>query len=282
MRSVERVSRILIVFAEKGLDPLGVSEIARRAGLPKSLTFRVLTSLTATGFLEKDERARYGLGRRIVELGLAALRCGELADASMPHMQRLSDETEETITLTLRVGYERTYVAQVVSRQDVRKTVRIGERYPLYAGNSGRAILAWFTEAERAAYFASVPLVPLTPATICDRGALERALAEVRQKGYAVSKGERDAWSAGVGAPIFDVHGRVSAAMSVCAPIARLVRERCDRYGELVRDAARSVTETMSGRMPSVETGQEGWRSTASWIPANTCARRGKREKVRA
>ena len=258
---------------------MGVTEVARRVGFPKSLAFRILISLTATGFLEKDAHARYRLGPRIVELGLAALRSDELADAALPQMQRLSDRTQETITLTLRVGYERTYVAQVTSRQEVRKTVRIGERYPLYAGNSGRAILAWFSPHEVAEYFASVPLLPLTPSTICDRAALEVSMAEVRRKGYAVSQGERDQWSAGVGAPIFDAYGHVTGALSICAPIARLEPRNCDLYGELVSEAARAVTEAMGGQEPAEQARASRTPSTP-WKKRTTSGGRG--EGVRA
>ena len=257
---MERVAEILLTFAESA-DPLGVSEVARRVGLAKSLVFRVLTSLVQAGFLQKAPDARYWFGPRALQVGLAALRSRDVVGASMPHMQRLCECTQETITLSLRVGNERTYAAQVVSQQDVHKSVRTGERYPLYAGNSGRAILAWFTLDEFKAYLASVPLERLTPITICDATELRRNLAEVRERGYAVSYGERDPWSAGIGAPIFDISARVLGAISVCAPIGRLPIGDTDRIGRLVQETAAAV---------SVELGYSG--VDVLWSPADTCS----------
>ena len=48
MESVERVSNVLLAFAS-GEPDLGVSEIARRLGLPKSAVHRTLTALCRTG-----------------------------------------------------------------------------------------------------------------------------------------------------------------------------------------------------------------------------------------
>ena len=249
LQSVERVTQILLTVAESR-QPLGVSDLARHTGLAKSLVFRVLTSLVAAGLLCKGHDTRYRLGPRAAEIGLAALRFPDVVGVSMHHMHDLSRHTQETITLTLRVANERTYAAQVVSQQDVRKTVKTGELLPLYAGNAGRAMLAFFSPDELDGYLASVELAPLTAATVCDPVLLRWTLAEVRTVGYAVSHGERDPWSAGVGAPIFDGSGRVIAAISVCAPIGRLSAEKCREYGPLVKAAAARVTADLGGSIP--------------------------------
>ena len=253
MQSVERMSQILAVLGRTDCESLGVSDIARQLDLPKSLVFRMLTSLTESGLVHKADDARYTLGSLSLELGVAALKRRDITDACLPWMQRLSDETEETVTLSLLLGHERTYRAQIQSVQDVRKTVRIGARYPLYAGNAGRAMLAYFSDEELARYLDSVELKRLTEMTLCDHEALMQSLKEVRRCGFAVSHGERDQWSAGVGAPIFDVHEQVIAAISICAPIARLSAEICVPYGEKVKTAARHITREIGGRMPPLE-----------------------------
>jgi len=218
---------------------LGVSEMARKLALPKSVVHRALDALVETGLVARDhETARYRLGPRALELGLAAVGAPDVRTLALPIMQELVRESGETATLSLLVGTERIYAAQVESPQEVRMTVEVGRRYPVYAGASGRAILAYFSQEEVARYLDRTPLDALTPSTITDRKRLERDLAKVRDHGYAASSGERDPWAAAVAAPILPGGRRVIGSMSICGPRTRLTPERVAGFGELVRRGA--------------------------------------------
>lgn len=238
IQAIERTSRILLSFAE-GEPLLGVSEIARKLTLPKSVVHRALDALVETGLVARDrETSRYRLGPRALELGLAAVGAPDVRTLALPIMQELVRESGETATLSLLVGVERVYVAQVESLQEVRMTVEVGRRYPIYVGASGRAILAHFSPEEIGRYLDRTALDALTPSTITDRKRLERELAKVRAQGYASSSGERDPWAAAVAAPILPSGRRVIGSMSICGPRTRLSAERVARYGEVVRRGA--------------------------------------------
>ncbi|TAM75655.1 IclR family transcriptional regulator [bacterium] len=238
IQAIERTSRILLSFVE-GEPLLGVSEIARKLALPKSVVHRALDALVETGLVARDrETSRYRLGPRALELGLAAVGAPDVRTLALPIMQELVRESGETATLSLLVGVERVYVAQVESPQEVRMTVEVGRRYPIYAGASGRAILAYFSQEEVGRYLDRTALDALTPSTITDRKRLERELAKVRAHGYAASSGERDPWAAAVAAPILPSGRRVIGSMSICGPRTRLSTERVAMYGEVVRHGA--------------------------------------------
>ena len=53
--SVDRAVQLLAVVAEFGTDGLGVSELARRTGLPKSTVFRLVTTLEENGAVERHQ-----------------------------------------------------------------------------------------------------------------------------------------------------------------------------------------------------------------------------------
>ena len=140
MPTVDRTARVLLAFAGTSPD-LGVSEIAAETGLVKSTVHRTLTALVDSGLVARDGRsARYRLGPRATELGMAALGTGDIRHLALPTLLELRDATGETATASLLVGRQRVYVAQVESHASVRMTVEIGARFPLYAGASGRAI----------------------------------------------------------------------------------------------------------------------------------------------
>jgi len=245
MQSVERTCNVLLSF--KAEEPvLGVSEIARRLGLPKSAVHRTLDSLVRMGLVARDRSSsRYRLGPRAADLGFAALGTPDIRGLALPVLQELVRHTRETATLSLLSGHERFYAAQVEGPQDVKMSIEIGKRCPLYAGASGRAILAYFAPAQLDAYLSSTPLAPLTEKTITSREKLVEQLELVRRQGYSVSLGERDPWAGAVAAPVFlgDV---LVGSISVCGPHNRFNPEKVAEYGELVKDETAQLSRQLA------------------------------------
>ncbi len=251
LQVTERIVRVLKAFSESG-TALGVSELARRLELPKSVVHRTLTSLVRTGFLQREEASgRYRLGPEAIGLGLAALGRVDLVEIALPHMEVLRSRTGETVTLSVRVGSARVYVAQLVSPQDVKMTVEIGRRWPLYAGASGRAMLAMLPPADLEQHFATVQLVPLTDRTIVAEEALRASLAEVRAQGYAVSLGERDPWAGAVAAAVITPARGVLGAVSVCGPLPRFTEDRVAAFVPALKEAVQGIGERL-GAAPHV------------------------------
>lgn len=243
MQTVERAMAVLsVIGAEK--RPLGVTEIARSLDLPKSAVHRTLGTLVDTGFVEKDdESSRYYLGPRATDLGMAAIGNPDIRAAAVPVLEQLSERTEETTTLSVLVGKHRIYVSQIEAPRPVRMMVKVGVRFPLYAGASGKAILSYLTPSRREAYLHGVALEPLTPDTITSREQLEQEIERIREAGYAVSFGERDPWAAAVAAPVVSSDGTVVGSMSVCGPRARFGAEKIVDYGRAVVEATRLLSE---------------------------------------
>lgn len=240
--SLERAVAVLDLFATTGSPTLGVTEIARQLTLPKAVVHRILSSLRAAGYVNFDEGShRYRLGSAVLRLGAAYLRQLDVRDLARGPMEELSEATHETSTLSIRSGWTRVYVHQVVPRTDVRMEVELGRPYPLHAGSSSKAFLAYLSEPEIDDYLAR-PLVALTPNTIVDPEALRREVALVRARGFAVSRGERQPDAASVAAPILDANGRPVAVMSVCGPIERFQRRADNAAGHLLE-----VTRSLSG-----------------------------------
>lgn len=237
---------VLLAFTED--SELGVSEIAHELNLPKSAVHRMLTSLLSTGFIEKSEpTGRYRLGAKAVEFGLAALGTPGIRESVLPVMEELSRDTQETVTLSARIGGERVYVGQIEGPTTVRMKVNIGARYPLYAGASGRAILSFLPHGERNAYLTVTTLAALTRETIVTRDELESEIRSVRRRGYAVSRGERDPWAAAVAAPVLTSRGRVIESLSVCGPRQRFDPRHVRECGDAVRRAA-ELLSSQTGR----------------------------------
>lgn len=241
--TVERAADVLLHFASVPGHDLGVTEIAEGLGLPKAAVHRVLASLRGRGLVELDERThRYSLGVAAMKLGMAYLERIDVRAMARPYLVDLCATTRETATLSVPLGKQsRIYVDQVLPDREVLMSVTQGEPYPLHAGASSRALLAFQPRERIETYLALPELDRLTSGTIVDRDALRADLEDVRSQGWAMSVAERKEGAASVAAPVRDHEGRAVAVISVCGP-----SERFMEGVDACRDALLEATAALS------------------------------------
>jgi IclR family acetate operon transcriptional repressor len=242
--TIDRALAVLEALADRG-EPMGITELAARIGLPKSVVHYHLSALTRNRYVISRD-GRYGLGYAAAKLGTNAYAHSDLRGRANPIMTTLREASEETVTLSSLLGRERIYVDQLVSPHEIKMSVELGRPYPLHAGASGKAMLAFLPAPLRESILASV-LGRLTDRTITDRHALESELVMVRELGTAASRGERQTGAASVAAPIFDGQ-MVIGSMSVCGPEYRFDDAAVTRYRILVKNAAAQISNDLSRR----------------------------------
>lgn len=223
---VERALDVLRCFGRAGQATLGVTEIADELGLSKAVVHRTLSAFRSRGFLEIEESThRYRLGPELLLLGLRHLDQIDVRSLGRQTLADLVAATDETATLSVRVGWTRVYLDQVTPNRDVKMVVQLGEPFPLHAGASSKALLAFLPAAEQEEYLALHSLSPVTPHTITDPDRLRKELDSIRATGYAVSFSERDASASSVAAPVFGHEGAPVGVISVCGPVERFRAE---------------------------------------------------------
>lgn len=244
LTSVERAADVLLLFARARSRTLGITEIAAELGMSKAAVHRVLASLRGRGLVELNEvTRRYLLGPAAMTLGLRYLAWLDVRQLALPELRVLSAATEETATLSLRTGDTRVYVDQVTPLREVIMSVTIGVPFPLHAGASSKAFLA-FLPAEHIAAYLRQDLNPLTENTVIDAGRLNRELGQIRERGWAESSGERQPGAGSVAAPVLDHRGQPIAVLSVCGPAERFAARASDCAARLL-----AVTRRLSATM---------------------------------
>ena len=128
-------------------------------------------------------------------------------------------------------------------------TVPLGTPFPLHAGASSKAFLAFLAEPEREEYLTGRTLEALTDHTLIDATPLRSQLAAIRERGYAVSFGERQVGAGSVAAPVLDHEGSPAAVISVCGPVER-IRGHVDGIAATLLPETRSLSEKL-GYQPS-------------------------------
>jgi DNA-binding IclR family transcriptional regulator len=136
------------------------------------------------------------------------------------------------------------YLDQYESPQEIKMKVELGRPYPLHAGASSRAILAFMPEETRETVIAN-GLERLTPETVGDPEALRRLLNDTRSTGYSTSRGERQHGAGSVAAPVLGMDGEVAGAISVCGPVSRFDSAAVEWYVPLVCQAAAEISRSL-------------------------------------
>jgi DNA-binding IclR family transcriptional regulator len=245
LSSVNNAARLLKLFLSR--EPaLGVSEIARRMGLAKSTAHRLLTTLSAEGLIEQDPATGgYRLGIVMFELGEAVRVHLDLHTACAPVMASLREQTRESTQVGVLSGHEVVYVDRLESAYSLRLFTETGRRVPVHCTSSGKVLLAHLAPSELDRMLDAAPLTALTPHTVTDREALTAELDRIRGRGWSEAVQEREIGVASVAAPIRDAKGKVVAAISIGAPVARLGAAQRRRLGPVIAEAGEAASRRL-------------------------------------
>lgn len=236
---LERGVHVLQSFRPTG-NPMSMSEIARRTGLPKTTAHRLIEELTELGLLERT-REQYVLGRPLFELGELVPVKHRLREAALPFMQDLYEATHETIHLGVRDDLDVLYVEKIRGHSGVDVPSRVGGRLPLSSTGVGKTLLA-FSKDDLVRQVVSRPLRRLTDHSITDPKVLEGELATIRSAGVGYDHEEATDGVSCVAAPVL-VKGEPVAAISITVPTSHL---QPARLAPAVKTAALGLSRTLS------------------------------------
>lgn len=253
--AVERAVDVLSYLAEHG--EATVTDLSRALGSGTTAIHRILTALRRKGLVDQEPLTeRYRLAWGIVALARPVRGEAGLRDVARPAMQRLLELTEETITLGVKSGNERLCVEQIEGPHEVRWVGSVGQWSPLYAGATGRAILAGMLDVEIDEYLDGVNRYSFTTRTLTDRTALRADVEATRRAGFSLADSDRIEGLVGISAPVFDRSGHVIAAMTIGVPANRAPTDP-RAWGVPLAEAAAKVSQVLG----YVGAGLEGLRA---------------------
>jgi IclR family pca regulon transcriptional regulator len=223
VQSLARGLAVIRAFDDANPE-LSLSEVARRADMPRAAARRFLRTLETLGYVRAsgDGSSRvFALTPRVLELGFSYLSALSLPEIVQPHLERLSRAVDESVSAAVLDGTDIVYIARVPTRRIMSVRITIGTRFPAYATSMGRVLLAGMTgDGTDAAVEASV-LAPLTERTVTDPDAFRAELSRVREQGWSLVDGELEPGLRSVAAPLHSRSGAVVAALNVSTSATR-------------------------------------------------------------
>ena len=226
-----------------------VTELAAKVGLHKSQVSRILRTFEAHGFIQRHN-LHYRLGDVFGTYASILRSEPSLSILARPIMERLSKQTQGTVLLKVREGRETITIERVESEHFLRLSYPLGLRLPLNVSSSGKVLLAYMTKSQREQFYRGKYFQKFTEKTKTKAADLEKDIALVTRRGYAVSDEEHLLGARGVASPIFGRNGEVEATLGLGLPTVLLPAKKIGDTGSAVQRAAMEIS-LLLGYQPS-------------------------------
>lgn len=240
-QAIDRAASLIaaVVHAD---EPLSFLDLHEESGLPRSTTSRLLAALERTELLERNAAGSYVAGPLFWLYAARHDPWEELVRLAQPTLDRIGDDTGETVNLSVTRGDRVVQVAQVDTSYLLGTKDWTQIDVPVHCSALGKVMLAY-----HALELPPGQLEQVTPATITDREVLTRQLAQVARRGYASTIDELELGLTGVAAVVRGSGGEAIAALGVSGPNPRL-EDRLDEIGRLLNDRAEQLSGLLRRR----------------------------------
>jgi IclR family KDG regulon transcriptional repressor len=243
VKSADRTLDLLELFADHR-EGLTLTDVCDETGWPKSSTLGLLRTLQSRDYLELlNGSGRYQLGPRVANLGAIYLDKLDLAKVGAEVVRDISRACDETVHLAVLQGTHVLYVAKEEGGGRMRMVSMIGRTVPAHGTGVGKMLLASLDPAEfDLRYPGEADLAPLTARTITRRADLLAELEAIRQRGYSTDSGESTIGIECLAAPVLDVRGEVTAAISISVPEPRFTPDRIPHLRSTLLEGVRTLS----------------------------------------
>lgn len=248
---VSKALKALTWLAQNPAADIGVRDLAAGLSVSPSSAHRILNSLCEDGFVQQIEATgRYAIGIEMFRLASLVASRSPLRETALKHMRKLVDLCNETALLGV-YDYSRKqmiFAASIESEHQLRYAIELNKWVPVYAGASGLAILSFLDEDEISAVIERSRLAALTDQTITEVYRLRAELEVIRQRGYAMTRGQRIPGAVGLAAPLFGSDGRVVGDVCLTIPQQRFDERSVKQIAKLLLDCTNGITADIGGK----------------------------------
>jgi IclR family KDG regulon transcriptional repressor len=241
--AVKRAIQVLELLVEEG-DPLTLSGIAARTGIPMASCHAIVHTLRDAGYLRRRSEGRSQYWEptlALYHLGSTLVARNGIRDIAQPSLRELSDKLGVPAHLGVLAGTDVTYVAKAAAPSFIQFDTYPGKRSPFHLTALGRAIAAYLPRDEREALLEG------------HGRRLRKILEDAHEAGYAVEDGEEMDGVGCIAAPVFGPDGRVLASVGITG-FSRDLFPGDDVPAASAVAAAASAVSAELGHWPPAET----------------------------
>lgn len=246
MKTVDKALTVLDQFSVETRE-IGLSELARKSGLDKAATRRLLVALSEHGFVEQNTQTRsYRLGHGFLRLARIREATVPLEKASKETARWLCSVSQETVHISIPNAQAMVALAHHLPNRSYVVNITPSQPILYHATSSGLAFLSSVSDARRDQLL-SLDRPQITPATLVKKKDLMRALKEVRAQGYSKTQ---DSFEDGVSslAMVFGSTGQDPIGTIALAMVSRdLTSQREAELLPLLKEAVSRLETAVLG-----------------------------------
>lgn len=203
--------------------PLGLRDLATRAGMSSAKAHPYLVSFIRVGLVQQDSASgHYELGPFAVQMGLVGLQRNNPVRIAQPHVDTLAEQVGHTLSIAVLGSHGPTMVHIREARYPVHVNMRTGTVMSMMHTATGRVFVAWLEPGMARHYIdrergdghvvTRVGRPGTTPEAIAAMG------REVREAGIACALGNPLPGIDALSVPVFDHSSRLVMALTSLGP----------------------------------------------------------------
>lgn len=244
VQSVEKAMAILSAFHHAD-GALTLSELARRAGVDRSAAQRMVHTLRAMGYIQRDAQGHGFLpGIRILDHTLDYLRLNPLVRYATPVLQELRKSVRERVDLSLFDDVRILYAVRLQTKRQTFHTSLVGHSVPTFCSSGGWAILSKLPEAQARDIVERSDRRPFTPDTVTEVSDVMAHVAEARAKGFSLTMNQILSGEIAAGFPVLNNIGEPVGAIHIAGSLSEWTQD--DYIKQVVplgQQAARAISQ---------------------------------------
>lgn len=245
IKSVIKSLNILNLFSDSRYE-LSISEINKELGLGLSTTYRLLGTLKYKNYIEQNpQNLKYKLGSEFLNKAfLVSDNEANVIKKSIPYLENLRDFTKESVSLAILDGRDIVYIAKEDSYEYLRTNIKIGKKLPAYNTALGKILLAYLPPEQFNRLFKLNKDKNFINNNYSDLNISEfkQYLEKIKEEGIAFDDEECVPGIRCLAAPIKDIDGEVSTAISISGPTIRFTLEKIDLWKRELIKAAKKIS----------------------------------------
>ncbi len=243
--SVERAFGLLQAVVAAG-EPIGVRELGRRVGLPRSTVSRLVATLADLGMVERTAGRLVVPGSALATIQVPGGPAPLLRDRLRPLLTELAELHPESVALAADDGDAVRYLVQLDAASAIRAPDVHAERHPFHVAAFGLALMA-FWDDDRLHRYLTRGLAAFTPNTMTDPDRVSARLERIRRDGFAWTTEEYDREVNGLATVVTDDVGQPLASIGYFGPAHRLDADRHPDLARLLVDTVAARTDPLTG-----------------------------------
>lgn len=243
-KTLERSLSILQLIADRK-NGITLQEIANEMDMAKSSAFVIVQTLLELNYIStiRDNDKKYCLGIETFSLGMKYVNDMSLVNQCAVYLKPIAEKYSKTAFVAVLNGTKIVYVHKYVAEKAMLASCALGTRKDAYATALGKAILAFLPREEQNGILDATQFKAYTDYTITSKEKLLEELDKTKRRGYSLDVKELENITSCCGAPIFDYHGKVIAAVS----LSDIYNENLDdiQVAEELKETAAQISKSL-------------------------------------